>query len=354
MVRGHGLPDLLGYTIDVVDLAKLAAIPDPPLVRTAAVERGIADSVAYLGSGAAQRSLDLDPYWPKWHSPWWHMLLLHELGEARRIPACAASAMVAGLDRLLHLFPIHPGDAPGADLHRDVACHCALGTMSPVLAACGIDVDRALPWIKPWFVSYQMADGGLNCDPTAYLQTGEYPSSMVATVAPLEAVLLSESWSSEQRVFVDRAARLLIDRALVHGSPTMHNAEERSAAVAWRALAFPRFYFYDVLRGLAALVRWAEATAQALPCAAIEIVVDALVERWPDGRVRVERHVHAGRTTILPAADRSPSPRAPASTFPLLEAVSVIGEPSEALTRQWYAARAGLLRLSRAGRLVVE
>lgn len=346
--------DRSGYTSDMIDLAKLAAISDPPPIRTAAVERGIADSVAYLGSDAAQRSLELDPYWPKWHSPWWHMLLLHELGEARQIPARAAAAMVAGLDRLLRIFPIHPGDAPGANLQRDIACHCALGTMFQVLTACGIDVDRALPWIKPWFVRYQMVDGGLNCDEAAYRQTGECPSSMVATVAPLEAMLLGEAWSNEQRAFVDRAARFLIDRALIHGSQTVHNAEERGAEVAWRALAFPHFYFYDVLRGLAALVRWAETTEQTLPHAAIAIVVEALVERSPDGVARVERQAHAASSTILPTADRSPSPHAPASTFPLLEAVSVIGEPSEALTRQWSAARAGVLRLSRAGRLVVE
>ncbi len=335
----------------MIDLAKLAAIPDPPAIRTTAVERGIADSVGYLGSDAAQRSIELDPYWPKWHSPWWHMLLLHELGEARQIPARASAAMVAGIDRLLHIFPIHPGDAPGVDRHRDISCHCALGTMSTVLAACGIDVDRALPWVKPWFVRYQMADGGLNCDDSAYLQADECPSSMVATVAPLEAMLLGEAHLCEQRGFVDRAAHCLFDRALVRGSQTVHNAEERDAEVAWRSLAFPRFYFYDVLRGLAALVRWAEVSAQTIPHAAIAIVVSALVERSPDGVLRVERQAHAGRTTILPTTDRSPSPRAPASTFPLLEAASVVGEPSESLTRQWAVVRAGLLRLARAGRL---
>ena len=215
-----------------------------------------------------------------------------------------------------------------------------------VLAACGIDVARALPWIKPWFVRYQMADGGLNCDETAYRQTTECPSSMVATVAPLEAMLLDTAWTSAERAFVDRAAGCLIDRALVRGSQTVHNAAERSAEGAWRALAFPRFYFYDVLRGLAVLVRWALATGQTLPDAAVAVVVDVLVERWPDGVVRVERRAQEGRTTILPTADRSPSPRAPASTFPLLEATSVVGQPSEALTRQWSTARAGLRALS--------
>lgn len=336
----------------MIDFAKLAAVPGPALRRTAAVAHGIDDSAAYLGSDAARRSLELDPYWPKWHSPWWHMALLHELGEAGRIPPGAAAATVAGLERLLHVFLIYPGDAPGADPQRDVTCHCALGTMFAVLAACGVDVDRALPWVEPWFVRYQMADGGLNCDESAYRQAGECPSSMVATVAPLEAMLLGGAWSGERRAFVDRAARFLVDRALVRGSGSLHNAEERGAEASWRALAFPRFYFYDVLRGLAALVRWAEATGGALPRAAIAPVVGALAERWPDGVVRVERLAHAGRTTIVPTADRSPSPRAPASTFPLLEAVGAIGAPSEGLMRQWAAARAGVLRLWQAGRLV--
>ena len=336
----------------MIDLQKLAAVPNPTVLRSAEVERGIDDSVAYLGSQAALRAIELDPYWPKWHSPWWHMLLLHELGEARQIPARTAAAMAARIDRLLHFFPIRPGDAPGADLQRDSACHCALGSMDPVLAACGVDVERVLPWGRPWFVRYQMADGGLNCDNTAYDQTGECPSSMVGTVPPLEAMLLGAARTGEQRAFVARAGAFMIDRALIHGSRTAHNAEERGAAVAWRALTFPRFYFYDVLRGLAVVVRWAEATEERLPQAAVATVVNALVERWPDGILRVERQAHAGKTTILPTADRAPSPRAPASTFPLLEATSRLGEPSEALTRQWAEARAGLLRLAHSGRLI--
>jgi hypothetical protein len=310
----------------------------------AAIDDGVAQSLAYLGSNEALHSLVIDPYWPKWHSPWWHMLLLFELGEARRIPAPAVDAMVVGLDRLLHIFPIHADDAPGADLHRDIACHCALGTVASVLTACGVDVDVALPWVKPWFVRYQMADGGLNCDAAAYRVETECPSSMVATIAPLEAMLLGDpaAWSAEQRAFVDRAARFLIDRGLVRGSSTSHNAEERATAPAWRALAFPRFYFYDVLRGLSALARWAEVTAQPFPRAAVAEVIDALDARWPDGVVRVERRAYADRTTLVPTADRSPSPRAPATTFALLDATSVIGEPSEPLTRKWAAVRAAL------------
>lgn len=331
----------------MIDREKLAAVPDPGPLRTAEVGRGVDASAAYLASDEALRSIERDPYWPKWDSPWWHMILLHQLGEAPRIPAGTAAAMAAGLDRLLHFFPFRKEDAPGADMRRDVTCHCALGTMSQVLAASGIDVDRALPWVEPWFVRYQMGDGGLNCDETAYLVDGEDPSSMVATVPALEAMLLGEvdRWSAARRSFVDRAARNVIDRALVRGSATRHNTREQASAALWPRLAFPRFYFYDVLRGLSAVVQWAKRTGQALPIASVEEAVSSMVDRFPDGVVRVERQVHAGRTTILPTEDRTPSVGAPASTFPLLEAVSQVGAPSEALSCEWAETRAGLLRL---------
>jgi hypothetical protein len=328
-----------------IDRRRLAAVPAPALAPDPAVARGIASSVAYLGSDAAIRSVETDIYWPKWDSPWWHMLLLHELGEARQIPSRVVAAMALGLDRLpLHVFPIHPDDAPpGTDLARDSTCHCALGCMVSVLAACGVDVPRALPWVEPWLVRYQMADGGLSCDGDAYLQAGQCPSSMVGTVAPLEAMLTTGAAPG----VADRAAGFLIDRQLQRGSSSVHNAAERDAARSWRELCFPRLYFYDHLRGLAALVRWAEA-GHTLPVPAIEGVVHDLLERFPDGVVRIGRRSFDGKTTVVPTAG---APRQPASTFGLLEAVSAVGAASPALTRQWTAVRGALVRLLDAGRL---
>ena len=60
----------------------------------------IEGSVRYLGSDDAARSVEADTYWPKWDSPWWHMLLLYELGEARRIPARIVTVMVDGMNAL--------------------------------------------------------------------------------------------------------------------------------------------------------------------------------------------------------------------------------------------------------------
>ena len=212
--------------------ALLAAIPDVTLDEPAAVARAIDAEVAYLASDEALASLARDTYWPKWRSPWWSMVLLDELGHAARIPARAAAAMVAGLDALrLHTFPIRADEWPaGADKARDASCHCAVGSIDRVLTRCAIDVPAALPWIAAWYPRYQLADGGYNCDEAAYLVTDECPSSMVGTVAPLEAMTARAA-----SAVADRAAAMVLGRALVRGSATRHNAEERVAAASWGA-----------------------------------------------------------------------------------------------------------------------
>lgn len=336
----------------------LARVPAPDVPVSAAIAAAIEHSVRYLESDAALASIAADTYWPKWDSPWWHMVLLHEIGEAGRIPARVAVAMAGGLNALpIRIFPIRDEDwPPGSDRGRDSNCHCALGCMAQVLTACGIDVDTTLPWIKPWFVRYQMADGGLNCDETAYLMTDECPSSMVGTIAPFEAMLLGDpaGWSDEQRGFVTRAARCLIDRQLVLGSPTRHNAAERDAQAGWLLPCRPRFYFYDVVRGLGALVRWAERTGSALPRAAVAPAVEHLVAAFPDGVVRLGRRAFEGATTRVRGPDGLWNVRQPASRFPLLEATSGIGAACPFSTREWTAARHGLLRLLESGRVVTE
>lgn len=324
----------------------LDRIPDPPALPAAAPEL-IEDSVRYLASDAARRSIEADTYWPKWSSPWWHMLLLYELGESQRIPQRTVDQMLSGLNALpLKIFPIAAEDSPpGTDPHRDSSCHCALGCMHRVLTACGIDVARALPWVEPWFARYQMSDGGANCDGDAYL-TDECASSMVATIAPFEAML-----HVPRTAFVDRAAAFMIERKLVNGSSSRHNAGEREAAASWLLPCFPRFYFYDVLRGLSALVRWAVTFERSLPVDAVAGAVAHLSLSFPDGVVHLQRRAFEGRTTLA-RVDGVWTRGQPASMFPLLEAVSEVGRPCPALTAAWTEARTGLLDLVEAGRLV--
>jgi hypothetical protein len=325
-------------------LDRLGRVPAVDVPLTPAIEEGIADSVRYLESDAAEHSLEADTYWPKWHAPWWHMTTLWELGEARRIPERVQRAMIAGLDALpLKIFPIEPEDTPpGVDPHRGSSCHCALGTIVQVLAACGVDVDREVPWAKPWFLRYQMADGGLTCDGDAY-RTHECPSSMVGTIAPFEAMLLG-TWTPEQRAFLERGAAFLVARELVRGSDTAFNAAEREAAPSWQLPCFPRLYFYDVLRGLRALVRWAELSGESVPVHAFSGAVTHLLDTFPDGVVRLQRRSYEKPTTLARGADGAWH-REPASRFPLLEATSIVGAPSATLTRQWAMTRQVIQRL---------
>jgi hypothetical protein len=324
--------------------ALLDRIPD---VTLPAVD--VSDSVAYLASREALASIAADTYWPKWHSPWWHMLLLWELGEARQIPMAVVRAMVDGLNALpLKTFPIWPEDAPpGHDGHRGNSCHCAMGSITQVLHACGVDVAKELPWAIPWFERYQMADGGLNCDDGAYRVPDECPSSMVGTAPAFEAMQIL----APSAPFVDKAARFMVSRELVKGSDTTYNAAERASAERWSALCFPRFYFYDVLRGLAALVSFAAAHAdRRLASPTVLPIVQQLAARFPDGIVRVERQAFAGCGSLVASADgwvRVPV----ATTFPLLERTSAIGAPSAALTRQWRDTRARLRELVTRGQL---
>ncbi len=283
-------------------------------------------------------------YWPKWHSPWWHMLLLHEMGETSRIPKHIIERFIATMNAYpVKIFPVHAHDMPAdADPYRHTACHCQLGNVYQVLAAWGVDVDVEIPWIRPWFLKYQMADGGLNCDSDAYLAEGECPSSMVGTIAAFEAILFytRRKWTAAEVAFLDRGADFLIGRKLMKGSDTVHNAAERGSAPDWFKLCFPRFYGYDVLRGLNALLAWSEAMGQAVPRAAVADVVQHLESRHGDGVARIERRAFAGAGTIARLSDgRWSHERVPATHFPLLDGVSVVGEVSPYLSRQWAACR---------------
>jgi len=302
-------------------------------------------SLAYLTTPESSASLARDPYWPKWHSPWWHMLTLHEMGE--KLPASAVENLIVALNQYpLKIFPIQPSDMPeGLDPYRHTCCHCMIGSGYKILSAAGVPVDERVPWLRPWMLRYQMADGGLSCDSEAYLARGECPSSMVGTIPPFEAILLHtpRPFTTEEELFVDRCAAFLIGRRLTEGSSTNHNAEEREQALAWKSLCFPRLYLYDVLRGLSVLLHWAELRGRPVPWDSIRETVTLL-----EGGVKNERFSYERCTTMLPGASGEWLGRQPATFFPLLTSASKLG-PSPFLEREWANTSARLARLRAAG-----
>ncbi len=316
---------------------QLRAVPDVAIEPSDAVKRGIAHSLAYLDSDEAAASLERDAYWPKWHSPWWHFTALWECGEAHHASSRAVARMVAAIDRIrLHTFPTTLAEMEPLPAHTDLSCHCAVGTMDQVLAACGVDVPTALPWFTTWMREYQMKDGGYNCDERAYLEPvdehGECPSSMTGTIAIFEALLARPDRTLE------RAGEFLLARELWRGSPTKQNEHERTLEPLWLRPAFPRFYFYDVLRGLDAVSRW----QHAIPDAAIAHVVEHLVRTFPDGIIRVQRHPYDAHGTW--AFVEGEWSRQPATRFPLLDALSIKNAPHSYLTAEWRATRERLLQ----------
>ncbi|MFT3695616.1 MAG: hypothetical protein QM831_20940 [Kofleriaceae bacterium] len=306
----------------------LRSVPDVDVPVTPAITAGIAHSVHYLESDDAARSFEIDAYWPKWHSPWWHMTALWECGEVHRVSARTFDRMAAAIDRIkLHTFPTTPAEMDPLPGHTEIACHCAVGTMDQVLG------DKRRPWFASWMRDYQMRDGGYNCDERAYLVTDEVPSSINGTIGIFESLL------AHPEPALDRAGEMLLERELRLGSPTKHNADERTLEKHWLKPAFPRFYFYDVLRGLSAISKW----KHALPPAQIEVVVEHLVRAFPDGVVSVQRRpydAHGSWNFVDGAWQRSRV----ATSFPLLDALSIVGTPSHYLTAQWRATRERLLQ----------
>jgi hypothetical protein len=314
-------------------------------------ESAVQDSLSYLSSDEAIKDIDANPYWPKWNAPWWHMSVLFEMGMATRIPKRAAEKLLSEVKRT-HLPYFFREDAPADKASdQDAPCPCAFGNIYQILNAAGLNVDLELPWARGWFLKYQMPDGGLSCDEDAY-KADPNSSSLVGTIAPLEAILsITRKLSADEEQFLDRGAKCLIDRELRLGSSSKFNADERLDEEDWLKPCFPRFYFYDVLRGLSFVLKWADLRNQIIPKDSIVEVVKHLELRSTNGQICIERHSFEGVFTKLQSESWDWKKRQPATHFPLLDQVSKIGSKSPYLTARWKKTQNLMLDLTRRGLL---
>jgi hypothetical protein len=312
----------------------------------------IADSIRYLESPEAHQSIEACPYWPKWDSPWWHMAVLFEMGMADRIPGNTARRLLSEINAT-H-YPYFFRDQPPKEKtpKQDAPCPCSFGNIYQILNAAGVDFDAELPWARGWFVKYQMPDGGLNCDEGAYRCEEANTSSLVGTIACLEAILSTpERLTPEEIAFLDRGAKCLMDRELRLGSPSKFNAEERLCEEDWLKPCFPRLYFYDVLRGLNHVVRWADVLNRPLPASSILRVVEHVCLQFPDGRVRPQRRYDDVSSKWLDESGRWRNGQ-PASHFSLQKQVSETDRTSPFLTGKWQDAVQAIDRLTERGLIV--
>lgn len=288
----------------------------------------------YLSSQDALDSINVDAYWPKWDGPWWQMVLLYEMGATELIPSVLIERIVQALNQdYLQFFPFTEDEVPpDRDPILHVACHCQLGTIYQLLSACGVDVDSVLPWIRPWFLRYQLPDGGLNCDEAAY--TRAVPkSSVVSSLPPLESILLctaGRSFTVQEENFLDRGAKYLLDRRLFRSQSSGSVIDE-----SWLKLCFPRFYYYDVLRGLSFILRWSLRLKRKLPANSIVEALKSIEDACPNGIVRTQRLSWAAHTTRFFDQSASAWGRRPAESFELLDEVGALNKDSYYLTNIW-------------------
>lgn len=314
-----------------------------------AADEDVVALVADLASPETARALAVDPYWPKWGSPWWKLLLLHEAGLAHAAPAAAVDALGAAInDKYLTSFPFTLDQVPpGCDPRRDVICHCALGCATTLLRACGRDAEAVVPWSRGWFLRYQLPDGGVNCDEQVYVRA--LPRSSIVSTAPaLEALLSRPARSAGEEAFLERGVGYLLERQL--GLVSLSKGGPIDPR--WSEPIFPRFYLYDLLRGLSLVTRWADDVGGDLPASQVLPALAALAARVrDDGTLAPARDDHA-RARTLALVDGAWKEGQPASTFALLERARRGDVASAPLTRAWYDALDALATLDAEGRLL--
>ncbi|WP_245700176.1 hypothetical protein [Paenibacillus glacialis] len=198
-----------------------------------------------------------------WHGTWWHMAALYEMGEVKQIPEFAIARAKYWLEaQTWPVFVISDNDHPTseADKMKMDCCHCELAVYYMILMAYGCDLDKELPWIREWFLTHQLPDGGLNCDPAAYIHS--HKSSMVSTLPPLEAILryTDRAFTEKEEHFLDQGARYLIEHRLVCSRQDRHIID-----MEWLKPCFPRFFEYDILRGMSFLAEWSRRMNKPLP-----------------------------------------------------------------------------------------
>lgn len=287
------------------------------------IKQYIEESISYLTKSESIDSINIDPYWPKWNSPWWHILLLYEIGEIKSVPQPVMDSLVNAINRhYLKFFPLYENEIPaGKDPYRNIACHCQLGCAYQFLNTYYDDIDSLIPWIVPWFLKYQLPDGGLNCDEAAY--TNSQKSSIVSTLPPLEAILMraEKGLTEEEKDFLDKGAKYLIKHRLAYKTNGTIMDE------SFFQLQFPRFYSYDILRGLTFLVNWRKIRNKDDADEIIEFGYNLIKKKLSNNMLKIERSDFKNEQTLM-LSESGNWIWQQASTFPLLDYLDELGKDS--------------------------
>jgi hypothetical protein len=292
-----------------------------------------------LNSESCLAELKIDPYWPKWKTGWWKALVLFETGNFDYVsPDFVKKLWEISDSHYLHFFPLKEDEIPAnCDPYRHIICHCALGTLVKFACAKKINVTNLYPWVYDWFIRYQLPDGGYNCDEQAYTKSGK--SSIVSTITMLEAGLALYQLTQDMKLakILHKGVEYLIEHKIFRSlSGKVLNSD-------FLKLTFPRFYEYDVLRGLTFLSRYATTFSKIIPNSAIEETVH-LIKSKEDGagNLKTERQFHMNEGTMDFQNGEWKFSKENYS-FPLLENLPKANVINPYLTNEWNRCKKDIL-----------
>lgn len=273
--------------------------------------------------------LQSDPYWPKWNSPWWKMLLLYEMGLGKIAPKRTMRRLLeSARDHYIDFFPLVESEIPkGVDPYRNIPCHCALGALYKMLSEFGFSVDKEIPWIRDWFLKYQLPDGGLNCEESVYTKEVAR-SSFLSTIAPMEAILFYGNEHTEQeKMFLKQGFQYFIKRKLY-----LSISKKKIINKKWLYPCFPRYYEYDILRGLSFVVSFAKKFQEKIEASHILDVVHILHQNLQDGKIIASTNDLISSRTLY-EKEKGLWMMKEVDIFPLLQYTT---QNAYYLTKEWY------------------
>jgi hypothetical protein len=217
------------------------------------LNEAVQKSVDFLNSNEALLALEIDPYWPKWRSPWWHLCFLHECGLLHLVNETFLDAFTFKINKhYLPFFPQSECQIPkNKNPYFDIICHCAMFMAANFLFDAHRNPLVEIPWLGEWISKNFLTCGGYNCDEKAY-STSRSPS-FVSNAAALEffARFKSIGETSVNFTHADKIAEWFLARNFKNKLSTGKLADTQ-----FNLDFFPRAYEYNAHRGILAVLEY--------------------------------------------------------------------------------------------------
>jgi len=237
------------------------------------------------------------PYLPKYKSSYWQIMILALLGMEKSSPKiqiacenifkfqhdeggfsyCTVEMALEKYYKLGEKVKELPQNEYASSMIREHQYSCLTGNVGAALIRMGYIDDPRLQKSLEWLIRIQNRDGGWLC-PYWRAHVNDTHGCFYGTICPLEAFseVPEAKRSKAMKETIEKGAEFL----LMH---RLFKADHHNFAVinqSWLKLGFPRFYGYNVLRGLDVLTKLGYVEDERLDDA-VKVV---LQKRMPDGR----------------------------------------------------------------------